>query len=268
MPTRWPRFSGPSSGLALLQPGVDEDAVAGLDADPLRLLGGIEIGGIHALVRCQPWDAARGRDVEQHSAREDAVLLREHVAEREPARQRDLGRLAAVVDVLAAIDVGDRVEVRQREAVHVERQRIDRTDRVMRLVAHRVPHRRRIVGRLQGVEVARERQRPAGADQRRRGEALRVRDVVERAELVVLAPAPGIVDLVEQRVELGFRWKLSLLGHGCPLPRGLVSLTTDVIVARAVERVDDLQRGEVVPAVRQRHAARGHRLEQRRPSDR
>jgi len=109
------RFPEASKDTVSLQQAALNRAVArraGLDADTLTLFGGIEVRRIHALVRRQPLDPARPSDVEQHAAREDPILLREHIGKREPARQRDLSGLAAVVDVLSAIDVGDGVEMR------------------------------------------------------------------------------------------------------------------------------------------------------------
>ena len=175
---------------------------------------------MHALVGAHPRHAARAGHVEQHAAREDALLLREDVAVGEPARGRDHARLAAVVDILAAVNVSDGIEVREGEAVHVERERIDRADGVVRLVTHRVAHGLRIVGRLVGVEVTRDREHAARAHQRRRSEAGRRRDVVERAELVIAPPAAGVVELIEERIELALGWKDAGLGHvGLPAAR-------------------------------------------------
>src|SRR5258705_10592389 len=101
--------------------------------------------------------------------------------------------------------------------MHAELEFVDRPDRLVRLITHRVPHGRGIVGALLRVEIARDRHGPAGAHEGGGGDTLARRDVVERAELIVRSPAAGIVEAIEKRLQFLLGRKYSWLRHGVSL---------------------------------------------------
>src|SRR5436190_3439744 len=90
---------------------------------------------------------------------------------------------------LANADVIPGIEVRVRDAV------IGHADPVGAEAEHRELVRRRVVHRLLGVRVAGQRHRHAVAHERGRLTALLGRDQVERADLIVLTPAPPVGEL-------------------------------------------------------------------------
>ena len=134
----------------------------------------------------------------EDAARDDAVL---EVLDAELGAALvgvDVGAGVAVVGLLLVEDVAERVDVAVRVAVVLDRVAVH-----VVAAQHRVLERAGVVVGLLGQQDVRERHRLAGLDERDRLLPLRRRDQVDRAELIVRPPAAPVLDLLEQRVELG-----------------------------------------------------------------
>ena len=172
-----------------------EQRVTRRDAHVLPLLRRFEIGRRHVLVRFVPGHAARGRDVEQHAASKDALLHREDRSPPGAARRHRRRALAPVVQRVVEREMRERVEMRDRHAMRRHREvvadagAVAERDHQARGVRVHLARRRR--------DVAAQRNGFARLHELCRGNPLRGRDVVQRAQLVIRAPPPSVRAAVE-----------------------------------------------------------------------
>ena len=191
--------------------------------DDVLLLGAlVEFVVGDALAVLHPFHAAEARDVEQHAAADHLVLGMLDAEHGEAARVDQLG-VVAVIGLVLVEDVAERVPMRG--ALHAQHQRVvGVADLVPVLLAgdgvgaggeHLVDRveaaAEQAVLRAVAVERDAEREHLAGADQARRLDDVLGRDVVERADLVVLAPAAPVGQLLRG---LGDRLFADLDVHG------------------------------------------------------
>ena len=160
-----------------------------------------------ALAVLQPRRLAEARDVEQHAAPDHLVLGMLDAEHAEPAGVDQLG-VMAVVGLVLIEDVAERVPVGG--ALHAQHQRVvGVADLVPVLLAGDGvgAGRKHLVDRIEAaaeqpglrafaVERDAEREHLAGADQAGGPDDVFGRDVVERADLVVLAPAAPVRELL------------------------------------------------------------------------
>src|SRR5262252_3971251 len=214
---------------ALHLAGANEDEVAAADLDLLLLGALVELVVGNGFTVLEPVDAAETRDVEQHAAPHHLVLGMLDAQHVQPFGVDELG-VIAVVGLVLVEDVPERIPVSC--PLHAQIQRVVG-------VADLVPvlpagdgvgaGRQHLMDRIEApseqaglravaVERDAERKHSAGADQTRGLEDILGRDVVERADVVVLAPAAPILELLRS---LGNR----LLAHfDVHLPRPLIAL--------------------------------------------
>src|SRR5215510_10053272 len=158
---------------ALHLAGADDDEIAAAYLDVLLLGALVEFVVGDGLAVLQPLDAAKASDVKEHAASDHLVLRvldAEHV---EPVGIDQLG-VVAVVGLVLVKNVPERVPVGGALDAQVER----------------------VVG--VAVERNAEREHLSGADEARRLDDVLGLDVVERADLVVLAPAAPILELLRR----------------------------------------------------------------------
>src|SRR6516162_1494006 len=206
--------------------GANDDEVAAADLDLLLLGALVELVVRNGFTVLEPVDAAQTRDVEQHAAPHHLVLGMLDAQHAQSLGVDELG-VIAVVGLVLVEDVPERIPVSG--PLHAQIQRVVG-------VADLVPvlptgdgvgaGRQHLVDRIEApseqaglrtvaVERDAERKHLAGADQTSGLDDILGRDVVERADVVVLAPAPPILELLRS---LGNR----LLAHfdvhvPCPL---------------------------------------------------
>src|SRR5215475_3177955 len=215
---------------ALHLAGANDDEVAAADLDLLLLGALVELVVGNGFAVLEPVDAAQTRDVEQHAAPHHLVLGMLDAQHVQPFGVDELG-VIAVVGLVFVEDVPERIPVRR--SLHAQIQRVVG-------VADLVPvlpagdgigaGRQHLVDwieapseqaglRAVAVERDAERKHSAGADQTRSLDDILGRDVVERADVVVLAAAAPILELLRS---LGDR----LLAHfDVHLPFPLMTLS-------------------------------------------
>ncbi len=195
-------------GLAALHlAGAHEDEIAASDRHVLVLGAFVELVVGNALAVLHPFHAAEARDVEQHAAPDHLVLGILDAEHGKPARVDQLG-VVTVIGLVLVEHVAERVPMGG--ALHAQHQRVvGVTDLVPVLLAgNRIgAGRQHLVDRIEAaaeqavlrafaVERNAEREHLAGADQARRLDDVLRGDVVERADLVVLAPAAPVRELL------------------------------------------------------------------------
>ena len=150
--------------------------------------------------------AAKARDVEQHAAA-DHLVLRMLDAEHVEALGIDQLGVVAVIGLVLVEDVAERIPMRG--ALHAQHQRVVGVADLVPVLplGDRVgAGRQHLVDRIEaaaeqavlrpvGVERNAEREDLAGADQACRLDDVLRRDLIERADLVVLAPAAPVLEL-------------------------------------------------------------------------
>ena len=160
-----------------------------------------------ALAILHPFHAAKAGDVEQHAAADHLVLGMLDAEHREAARVDQLG-VVAVIGLVLVEDVAERVPVGG--ALHAQHQGVvGVADLVPVLLAGDGvgAGRQHLVDRVEAaaeqpglrpglVERDAEREHLAGADQARRLDDVLGGDLVERADLVILAPATPVRELL------------------------------------------------------------------------
>ena len=190
-PGAHPRAADPASR-------AHEHRVAGRHPEPGLPLPGLEVLGVDGRARLEVVHALEPRDVHQHAARDDAVLEVVDGAARMAVRQHLLlVRHVAVVGRPVVEDVGERVDVRHAVAVVAD------VPPVAAEAVDLLDERAAVVDRRLGIEVERQRHGHAVAHQRGGLAALGRRDQVQRADLVVRAPAPPVRQLGLPAVVLG-----------------------------------------------------------------
>src|SRR5215813_9166217 len=216
---------------ALHLSGADDDEVAAADLDLLLLGALVELVVGNGFAVLEPVDAAETRDVEQHAAPHHLVLGMLDAQHVQPFGIDQLG-VIAVIGLVLVEDVPERIPVSR--PLHAQIQRVVG-------IADLVPilpagdgigaGRQHLVDRIEApseqaglravaVERDAERKHLAGADQTSGLDDILGPDVVERADLVVLAPAAPILELLRS---LGDR----LLAHfDVHLPFPLIALAT------------------------------------------
>ena len=156
----------------------------------------------------EPVDAAKARDVEQHAAA-DHLVLGVLDAELAQAVAVDLARIEAVIHFVFVEDVAERIPMRGAlhrhvdgvvgvaDARHLVLAAGDRVGAGRQHGVDRIPAAAEQAG-LRAVAVERDAERKdlAGADQARRADDIFRRNVVERADLIVFAPAAPILELL------------------------------------------------------------------------
>ena len=181
--------------------------IAAPDRDVLLLGAFVEFVVGDAFAVLHPFHAAEARDVEQHAAPDHLVLGMLDAEHVQPARVDQLG-VVAVIGLVLVEHVAERVPVGG--ALHAQHERVvGVADLVPVLLAgdgvgagreHLVDRieaaAEQAVLRALAVERNAEREHLAGADQARRLDDVLGRDVVERAALVVLAPAAPVRELL------------------------------------------------------------------------
>src|SRR2546425_1031903 len=182
------------------------DHVAGLDthAEPRRRL--VQLPRRHRIADGDVALVAPGGDVEQHAARQDAVEQRVDRAPGGAGGGEAVGERAAVVELTVPADVAERVDVGDPEPVVHEVEAVEH--HVGALALGRARH---VVHELQmrlRDDLARERDGAPGLHERARGRAARVGDEIYGAALVVVAPAPPVVQPLEVRLHVGLRRQL------------------------------------------------------------
>src|SRR6266478_4786638 len=194
---------------ALHLSGANDDEVAAADLDLLLLGAAVELVVGNAFAVLEPVDAAETRDVEQHAAPHHLVLGMLDAQHVQPLGVDELG-VIAVVGLVLVEDVPERIPVSG--PLHAQVQRVVG-------VADLVPvlpagdgvgaGRQHLMDRIEAsseqaglravaVERDAERKHLAGADQTSGLDDILRPDVVERADLVVLAPAPPILQLLRR----------------------------------------------------------------------
>src|SRR5499427_857377 len=230
---------------ALHLSGANDDEVAAADLDLLLLGAPVELVVGNAFAVLEPVDAAETRDVEQHAAPHHLVLGMLDAQHVQPFGVDELG-VVAVVGLVLVEDVPERIPVRS--PLHAQVQRVVGVADLVPVLsagdgvgAGRQHLMDRIEAsskqaRLRAVAVERdaEREHLAGADQTSRLDDILRPDLVERADLVVLAPAPPILELLRS---LGNRLLAHLDVH---VPRPLITLLQTAWKHHA--RVDSLIR--------------------------
>src|SRR5438105_3509073 len=170
-----------------------DDDVARLDRHARPCGHGVELLGRDRLADGHVALLAAGGDVEEHASGRQAVEVRVDRAPGGPGRRQAVLERAAVVQLAVPGHVAERVNVGDREPVVDEVEAIEHD--VGTLTARRerhVVHDRRL-----GPDVARQRNRAAGPHQGRGLGALDGGDEVRGAALIVVSPAPPVVELLE-----------------------------------------------------------------------
>src|SRR6185437_11969514 len=187
--------------------GADYDKVAAADRNILILGAFVEFIVRNALTVLHPFHAAEARDVQQHAAADHLVLGVLDAEYVEAARIDHLGLMAVVAFVLIE-DVAERVPMRS--ALHAQHQSVVGIADLVPVLASRngVGSRgQHLVDRveapaeqagLRALAVERDTKRKylAGADQACRLHDVLGRDMVEGADLVFLAPAAPVAELL------------------------------------------------------------------------
>src|SRR5215471_15554611 len=215
---------------ALHLAGANDDKVAATDLDLLLLGALVELVVGNGFAVLEPVDAAQTCDVEQHAAPHHLVLGMLDAQHVQPFGVDELG-IIAVVGLVFVEDVSERIPVRG--PLHAQVQRVvgvadlvpvlpagdgvgaGRQHLVDRIEASSEQARLRAVA----VERDAERKHLAGADQTGGLDDILRPDLVERADLVVLAPAAPILELLRS---LGNRLLAHLDVH---LPFPLMTLS-------------------------------------------
>src|SRR5215831_12993714 len=243
---------------ALHLAGANDDEVAAADLDLLLLGASVELVVGNAFAVLEPVDAAETRDVEQHAAPHHLVLGMLDTQHVKPLGVDELG-VIAVVGLVLVEDVPERIPVSG--PLHAQVQRVIG-------VADLVPilptgdgvgaGRQHLVdrveasseqARLRAVAVERDAERKylAGADQTSGLDDILRPDVVEGAGLVVLAPAPPILQLLRR---LGNR----LLAHfDVHVPCPLIALSRRPASSSRPRRFVDPPQCLQNPSGRERH---------------
>ena len=210
-----PAFHGPV-GAAGPAAGPDEDRVAVRHLDPGALLPRFQVAHVNARAGLQIVDAFQPRDVHQHAAGEDAVA---QVIDRVLLGAAFLLHLfpgEAIPHLPVEEAVREAVEMRVGVAVIVDGEPIGGAGRG-RLGDH-VLVGREVVFSLDRVDVGRQRHRDPVLDERGRLPALGRGDQVQRADFVVLAPAPPVRELGLPALVLRFRDRRPIARRGCATP--------------------------------------------------
>jgi hypothetical protein len=188
--------------------GTQDDEVAAPDLDVLLLGALVELVVGDGVAILQPIDAAKPRHVEQDAAADHLApgMLDAELAE---AVAIDLTRVEAVVHLVFVEDAAERVPVGRGLHRHVDGivgvaqlQHLvvapgDRIGAGRQHGVDRIPAAAEQAGlRAATIERDAEREDLAGADQSRRADDFLRRDMVERADLIVLAPAAPILELL------------------------------------------------------------------------
>src|SRR4029079_2018983 len=108
---------GPDLALPARVAGPEEDRVPLRDPDTLARLGRLEVLEMDALTRLEPVDAAHRRDVDEDTARHDALAHPGDGEVRRAEHRVDELRGTAVVGRAVPEDVGERVDVRDVHAM-------------------------------------------------------------------------------------------------------------------------------------------------------
>ena len=181
--------------------------IAAPDLDVLVLGAFVELGVGDAFAVREPVDAAEARDVEQHAAADHLVLGMLDAEHVEALGIDELG-IVAVVGLVLVEDVPERIPVRG--ALHAQ---VEGVIGIADLVPVLPPGngvgagREHLVDRIEAaaeqaglravaVERDAEREHLAGADQACGVDDVLGHDMVERADLVVLAPAAPVLELL------------------------------------------------------------------------
>ena len=192
---------------ALHLAGAHDDEIAAADLDVLRLGAGVEFVVGNAVAVGQPVHALEARDVEQHAAA-DHLALGVFDAELAETIGVDFARVVTVVHFLLIENVAERIPMRRRLHRHVDgvvgvadaRHHVlpagDRVGAGRQHGVDRVPASAEQTGlRAGAVERNAKREHLAGAHEPRRVDDIVQADVIERADLVVLAPAAPVFQL-------------------------------------------------------------------------
>src|SRR5690348_7356063 len=221
--------------------GAEDEDVPLAEPRPLSLLDRLELRTGHRLTRLEPLDPAEPRHIQQHSPADQALAVGRHVERGGALGGHHLVGRPAVVDAALIGDVAQRVHVGVAVAVEGEPDEVrcerhpGRADVNVVALDHVADDGARVVRPRGRVHRDRHRRAPPGTDQRgRRPHSVR-RDVVERPEFVVGAPAAPVLDRLEDLIELlqayrrGLRqgrhrlltafWSLGLLRVRRPAPR-------------------------------------------------
>jgi hypothetical protein len=202
---------------ALHLPGADDDEIPAPDLDLLRLRASVELLVADAFPVLEPLDAAQARDVEQHAASHHSAFGMLDAQHAQSIGIDELG-LIAVIGLFLVEDVAERVPVRR--PLHAQIKRVvGVADLVPVLPAgngigaggeHLVdgiePPAEQAGLRTVAVERDAEREHPAGADEARGLDDILRRDVIECADLIVLAPAAPVAEFFR-------RFRNRLLAH-------------------------------------------------------
>src|SRR5579864_5801066 len=202
-------------------PGADEHEIAAADGDVLVLGAFVELVVGNAFAVGHPLDAAEARDVEQHAAA-DHLVLGMLDAEHVETLGIDQPGVVAVIALVLVEDVAERIPVGG--ALHAQHQRVvGIADAVPVLAAGDGvgAGRQHLVDRIEaaaeqavlravGVERNAERENLAGANEACRLDDILRRDVVERSDVIVLAPAAPVLQLFRR---LGDRFLADLDVH-------------------------------------------------------
>src|SRR5262249_45431419 len=261
-------------------PGADDDEIAASDRDVLVLGTLVEFIVGNALAVLQPVDAAKAGDVQQHAAAHHLVLGMLDAEDVQALGVDQLG-IVAVVGLVLVEDVPERVPMRR--ALDAQVQRVVRiSDLVPVLPAGDGvgPGREHLMDRV----VASSEQaglRPvagegdseceflAGADEACGPDDVLGRHVVERADLVVLAPAPPVLEFLRGLGDRSFahfdihpRLQSSVLRCDPPEPRARVD-------CGATGKIRPRKKGYIRPsACRMRCGVNGISVSGRAPSGR
>ena len=198
---------------------IDADRVARLERDPARPRDVIELPAVHGPVPGHRRHPAVARHVQEDPARDDALGPVLDGAEGGPVERDLLLRIAPVPHRLLVPRVAERVDVGGRDAVVEDAVVVGRE---ATLAARQRPHvvlrGQSVVGaRLLGKRAA-HRDAPPRADEPGGGRALRRRDQIDRAELIVLPPAPPVAAIADQGAHFLLGWQRTL-GHVVPSGR-------------------------------------------------
>ena len=195
-------------GEVLVPAGADAHDVARLDSHPLALLGREHVGLGDLVGVGQRLDPLQSGDVKQHSAGDELdghlgdVVLRGALEVVDRSRGNPVVEKAVVPDVGQAVPLGgglqahdDDVVGRDLPVLGVERVRGKQGEHVLRVVPP-------AAGRERAVLVERDAAVDdlAGPDQLSRTDQLLRGDEVERPDLVVIAPAAPVAELLAQFV--------------------------------------------------------------------